>query len=99
MSFASKPRKVKPKGMLKELKIVHSVSRRGVDVLKAEVMKTPRHKSQKSPSSSRINHSSSPIKRQKADDLEPFDAEPIPFHLEGHDEYKKRQTLVFIFLW
>ena len=89
MSFAFKPRKVKLKGMLQELKIVQSVSRHGVDVLKAEVIKMLQCESQKPPSSSQLNHSSSPIKCQKVDDFESFDAEPVPFYLEGHDEYKK----------
>ena len=86
MSLASKPRRVKSKGVVRELKIVHSVSRRGSDTLKAEEIKTPQRESQKSSSSSRLNQSSSPNKRRKLDE---FDAEPIPCHLEGLDDYKK----------
>jgi hypothetical protein len=92
MSLASKPRNVKAKGAVRELKIVHSISRRGADTLKAEEVKTPRRDSKKGSSSSRLNQLSSPTKRPKRDGL---DAESIPFALEGPDEYKRRQTLVF----
>ena len=95
MSLASKRRKVKSKGIVQELKIVHSVSRRGADTLKAEEAKTPQHESQKASSSSRLNQSSSPIKRLKLDGL---DDELILCDLEGPDDYKKRQTLVFLLL-
>jgi hypothetical protein len=50
--FDSKPRKVKPKGKVRELKFVQSISRRGVDTLKAEEVETPRHQSEKATSSS-----------------------------------------------
>jgi hypothetical protein len=94
MSLA-KPRKVKLKSTVRELKIVHSVSRDGVDILKAEEIKTPRPKPQKSSSTSRLSQSSSPKKRLKLDD---FEAEPIPCSFEGSDDYKKGQTLVFLLL-
>jgi hypothetical protein len=94
MSFASKSRKVKAKGTVRELKIVQSVSRRGADTLKTEEVKTPRRESQRASSSSRLNQTSSPTKRPK---LEAFDNEPIPFDLEGPEVTKKRQTLVLLF--
>jgi hypothetical protein len=94
MSLA-KPKKVKLKSTVRELKIVHSVSRDGVDILKAEEIKTPRPKPQKSSSTSRLSQSSSPKKRLKLDD---FEAEPIPCCFEGSHDYKKGQTLVFLLL-
>jgi hypothetical protein len=94
MSLA-KPRKVKKKGTVRELKIVHSVSRDGVDILKAEQIKTPRREPQKSSSTSRLNQSSSPKKRLK---LDGFEAEPIPCCFEGSDDCKKGQTLVSFIL-
>ena len=93
MSLASKRRKVKSKGTVQELKIVHSVSRRGADTLKAEEIKTPRRESEKVSSSSQLNQSSSPIKRLKLDGL---DDGLIPCDLEGPDDDKKRRTLVFL---
>ena len=89
--LASKPKKVKSKGVLRELKIVQTVSRRGADRLITEEVKTPRHESQKTSSSSQ-NRSSSPVKRPKFDGS---DAEPIPCYLDGPD-YWKRPTLVFL---
>ena len=44
MSFSSKPKKVKPQGTIRELKIVHTVNSCGVDTLKTEEVETPRHK-------------------------------------------------------
>ena len=41
MSVASKAKKVKQKGGLQELKLVHLVSRRGADIVTAEEVKTP----------------------------------------------------------
>lgn len=92
MSLASKPRKVKPKAKVQELKFVQSVSRRGVDTLKAEEVKTPRRKSQKATSSSQHAESSSPTKRIK---LDPQDTEPILFEFKGPEDDEKRRTLVF----
>jgi hypothetical protein len=89
MSFASKPRKIKPKGQVRELKFVQSISRRGHDTLKAEEVKTPRRKAT---SSSRQTQSSSPMKRLK---LEPHDAEPTLFDFQGPEDDEKRRTLVF----
>jgi hypothetical protein len=94
MSFSSKPKKIKPKGAVRELKLVQSVNRRGSDTLKTEEVKTPRHGSQKATSTNPHNHSSSPAKRQK---LQCFDEEFIPFSLGGVDVSNKRQTLVFLF--
>ena len=36
MSFSSKPKKVQPKGTVRELKLVHTVNRRGRDTIKTE---------------------------------------------------------------
>lgn len=91
MSRSSRPEKIKPKGSVRELKLVQSVSRRGHDTLKVEEVKTPRRRDQKASSSTLRTHSSSPAKRAK---LEDFDGEPIPFHLEGPDVSPKRRTLV-----
>jgi hypothetical protein len=95
MSLSSKPKKLKRKGTLRELKIVQSIDRRGDDIIKTEEIKTPKHASQKAPSTSRQNHSSSPIKRTK---MEAFDSEFLPIDFGGPDLSKKRQTLVFILL-
>lgn len=97
MSLSSKPRKVKAKGAVRELKIVQSVSRRGADTLKAEEVTTPRRETGKAPKSSHPNQTSSPRKRLK---LSGFDGEPIPCHFEdhfeGHDDHDRRSTLVFL---
>lgn len=92
MSLISKPKKVKRKGTVRELKLVHSINRDGADTIKTEVVKTLK---QGAPSTSRHSLSSSPIKRRK---LEAFDNEPIPFVLDGPDISQKRQTLVFLLL-
>jgi hypothetical protein len=94
MSLA-KPRKVKQKATVRELKIVHSVSRDGVDILKAEEIKAPPREPQKSSSTSGLNQSSSPKKRLKLDGFEP---EPIACCFEGSDDCKKGRTLVFLLL-
>jgi hypothetical protein len=86
MSFSSKPKKIKPKGQVRELKLVQTTNRHGADTIKMEEVKTPRKNKATS-----TNRSLSPVKRQK---LEAFDTEPIPFSLDGHDESEKRQTLV-----
>jgi len=90
MSFSSKVKKVKPKGTVRELKLVQSVSRRGTDVVKAEEVQMPREEA----STSRCSLSSSPVKRRK---LEALDFEPVPFDMEGPDLGKKRPTLVVLF--
>jgi hypothetical protein len=94
MSLSSKPKKIKPKGTVQELKLVQSINRHGVDTIKAEVVKTPQG-SQKMPSTSQRSCSSSPMKRPR---MEIFDSEPIPCHLEEPDAQKKCQTMVFLFL-
>ena len=95
MSLSAKPKKIKPKGTVQELKLVHTIGRRGADVIKAEEVKTPWQGSQIAPSTSQRNRSSSPVKRPRMDML---NSEPIPCNLEDSDTSKKRQTLVFIFL-
>jgi hypothetical protein len=94
-SYVSQARKVKQKGIVRELKVVHSVTRRGLDTLTTEEVQLPRRDSQKASSSRTRTQSSSPAKRRK---LDVFDAEPLPCHLEGHDDYEKRRTLVLILL-
>jgi hypothetical protein len=93
MASSSRIKKAKPKGTVREFKLVNTVSRSGVDTLKTEEVKSPPQGSQKASSSTRHYHSHSPNKRSK---LEPFDVEPIPFHIEGAEIYSKRQTLVFL---
>lgn len=92
MSFSSKPKKVKPQGTVRELKIVHTVNRRGGDTLKTEEVKTPRHSQQKTPSKSQAG-TSSPAKRLRTED---FDVDPIPFNIGDDGISNKRQTLVFL---
>lgn len=87
MSISSKPKKIKRKGTVQELKIVQTIGRRGGDTITAEKVKTSQHGSTKAASESR-----SPKKRPK---METFDSEPIPFDFGGPDMSKKRQTLVF----
>jgi hypothetical protein len=91
MSFSSKPRKIKAKGTVRELKVVQSVNRRGADVLITEEVKTPK---KKATTTRQRNHSSSPIKRPKLDD---FDGEPVPLYLGGPDTSNKRPTMVCLF--
>jgi hypothetical protein len=62
MSLSSKPKKLKPKGTVRELKLVQTISRHGADAVKAEEVKTP---SRKALSTSQHNHSCSSIKRPK----------------------------------
>jgi hypothetical protein len=96
MSLASKPKKVKRKGALRELKIVQSVSRRGADIVATEEVQTPRRvNAPKASSSTQRNQSSSPTKRRK---LDGWDDKPIPCHLEGSGDYQERQTLVCLLL-
>ena len=77
---------------MRELKLVHTVNRRGSDSLEFEEIKTPRQGSKKAPMKSPHNHSS-PLKRAKLDFSED---EPIPYHQESEDMFKKRQTLVIL---
>jgi hypothetical protein len=93
-SFSSRPEKVKPKGSVRELKLVQTVSRKGKNIIKTEEVKTSKHQLGTPSKSQQI--SSSPFKRQKTSD---FDEEPIPFDLDvgdSQDSQKKRQTLVFL---
>jgi hypothetical protein len=92
MSLSSKPKKVKPRGSVKELKLVHTVDRRGRDTIKTEEVKTPRGDRQPSPSKIRGNKSQSPSKRHKVDG---YDEDPISFNGEEAGASTKRQTLVF----
>ena len=94
MSFASKPKKVKPKGTVRELKLVNTFNRRGLNTLQTEEVKTPKNGQKSTSSPSHRNPSSSPVKRQKLDN---FDVDPISFNLEDPDVSKKRQTLVCLF--
>jgi hypothetical protein len=95
MSFSSKPKKVKPKGTVRELKLVNTVNRRGMDTMQTEEVTTPRNDGQQNAfSASQRNRSSSPVKRQKLDDS---DIDPILFNVEDPDVSKKRQTLVRLF--
>ena len=95
MSFSSKPKKIKPKASVKELKLVQSVSRCGVDVLKAEEITKTNIIQPKTPSTSQPNPISYSKKRQKLDFI---DVEPIPFDLDDLYMLDKPKTLVFIFL-
>lgn len=91
MSHSSKAKKIKPKGTVRELKLVNSVTRHGADILKSEEVKTPKKKAERSTGH---NCSSSPIKRPK---LEAFCNDAISCDLEGLDMSQKRQTMVFLF--
>jgi hypothetical protein len=95
MAHVSKARKVKPKGRVIELKVVHSITRRGLDTLTTEEVRTPRRDGKKASSSKAKSQSSSPAKRPKLDGC---DADPLPFDLEGLEDHGKRRTLVFILL-
>jgi CxC2 like cysteine cluster associated with KDZ transposases len=95
MSISSKHQKVKRKGVVREFKLVETVTRSGKDILQMEEVKTPGRSSQKAPSTSPSKRSCSPKKRRK---LEDFDEERDIFEIEGLDLPKKRQTLVFLFL-
>jgi hypothetical protein len=95
MAHVLKVKKVKPKGRIIELKVVHSITRRGLDTVTTEEVRTPRRDGKKASSSKAKSQSSSPAKRPK---LDGFDAEPLPFDLEGLEDNGKRQTLVFILL-
>lgn len=94
MSFSSKPKKVKPKGTVRELKLINTVNRRGLDTLRTEEIGTSKNDHQNTYSPSQRNGSSSPVKRQKLDDLQ---VDPILFNMEDPEVSKKRQTLVCLF--
>ena len=93
MSLSSRPKKIKPKVAVRELKLVQTVSRRGVDAIKTEEDKTLHRSSQKAQSTTPANHSSSPTKCFK---FEANDGESNLFCLEGYGMLNKRQTMVFI---
>src|ERR1700678_583876 len=83
MSLSSKPKKIKPKGTVRELKLVHSVNCRGAHTMTTEEVTMPK---QEGPATSQHSRSSSPIKHQK---LEASDNGLIPFIPEGPDMSKK----------
>ena len=94
MSLSSRPKKLKAKGVFKELKLVQTVSRSGFDTIKTEEVQTPRRSLKNGQSTSQPQQSSSsPTKRPK---LGHFDEEPIPWNLEDAEGSGKRQTLVFV---
>ena len=96
MSFSSKPKKIKTKGVAREFKLVQTVSRKGIDTTKTEEVKTPKRGPKNLPSASQPHQPSfSPTKRPK---LETFDSESIPFNIESLGPSGKRQTLVFVFI-
>jgi hypothetical protein len=94
MSFSSRAKKVKPKGIVRDLKLVQTINRRGANTIKTEEIITPKHGSNDFASTSQRNYSSSPNKRRRIDN---FDGESLPFDLDVDDSSKRRQTLVFPF--
>ena len=97
MSLSSRAKKIKAKGAFQELKLVQTVSRKGLDTIRTEEVKTPRRGAKNGLSTSHLNETlSSPIKRQK---LEPFDDGPILWDIEGPNaiESVKRHTLVVFY--
>lgn len=94
MSFSSKAKIVKPKGIVREHRLVQTVNRRGSNIIKTEEVKIPPGGSQKTPSTSHRIGSTSPNKGRT---MMAFDEEPIPCYVEPNDSLKKRQTLVFLF--
>ena len=90
--FSSRPKKIKRKGTVRELKIVETVSRSGRDTLKAEELKTPRPNIDHSQTANHRNTSSSPSKRRKT---EFFDQGQDGCDFEDVDLSNGRQTLVF----
>ena len=92
MSTSSRTKKIRPKGTVHQLKVVNTISRSGLDILKLEEVKTPR---KKATSNSQRNMSSSPIKRPN---LEGFHTDSFSSYMEGLEIGKKRETLVFLFL-
>jgi hypothetical protein len=91
MSTSSRPKKIKPKGFVREYKVVHTVNRHGEDTIKAEEVKEPRRGSKKGNPTKEKSTSRSPTKRPKLD----FEAEQdILLDFEGKVLFPKRQTLV-----
>jgi hypothetical protein len=96
MSLSSRAKKIKAKGAFQELKLVQTVSRKGLDTIRTEEVKTPRRGAKNGLSTSHLNETlSSPIKRQK---LEPFDDGPILWDIEGPNDIEsvKRHTGSFL---
>jgi hypothetical protein len=91
MSLSSKPKKIKPKSTVQELRLFQSINHRGINTIKDKWVKTPQQGSEKMPSVSQ--HSCSSILSIEGWTLEMFDSEPISCDLK---EQKKRQTMVFI---
>ena len=91
MSGSSRHKKIKPKGTVRDLKLVHSVTRGGIDMLKLEEVKMLQSGAPKASLSTPWTHSSSPTKRAKLGD---YDGDPIPFNLEDRHISQKQQTLV-----
>jgi len=79
---------------VRELTLVETINRRGADTLKTQEVNKRSRDQQGTPSTSQINHSSSPAKRLKLDDIQ---IDPIDFNMEEPDVSKKRQTMVFLF--
>ena len=92
MSTSSRTKKIRPKGTVRQLKVVNTISRSESDILKLEEVKTPR---KKATSNSQRNMSSSPIKHPN---LEGFHTDSFSSYMEGLEIGKKRETLVFLFL-
>jgi hypothetical protein len=92
--FSSRPKKIKRKGAVRQLKFVETVSRSGLDTLKAEEVKTSQPRLDKSLTANQPCASSSPSKHMK---LDVFDQEQNAGDLEGCDNLNKRKTLVFVF--
>ena len=91
MSTSSRPKKVKKKGTITQLKIVETVSKHGYDTIKLEEVKTPWGRSQITTSAHTRNKSSSPMKCQK---MEGFDQEPIDFNMDDANLPNMQRTIV-----
>lgn len=96
MPLSSKPKKVKQKGAVHELKLVQSINRYGSDTYKAEEVKKQANDSQK-PALPLVNDSTPSSSSMKRSKFEPVDQEGIEWNLEMPDFSKKRQTLVILF--
>ena len=74
-----------------------TVTRKGFDKITTEEVKTPLRGPKNGSLTSQPQQSlSSPTKRLK---LDPFEDEPIPWNIDGHEGSGKRQTLVFLHSW
>jgi hypothetical protein len=94
MSVSSRPKKVKPKGVIQELKLVQTISRNGKDTVQTEAIKTPSRPQQKAAFSNTPSQSCSPTKRRK---LEDFEEELTAYDMGDSHMSAKRKTLVFLF--